>query len=417
MKITNNTITQKSLKKNFSFVFFSNLFFSLSQWGVLISIARFGDVEMVGQYTLGLAIISPMLMLTNLKIETIYITDKDNVYKFADYFTLRIITSIFTLILLVSSLAFMSNNSETLIVITLVGIYKIIEAISEILYASMQKEEHVSAIAISKIIKGSLTLLITTVVLYLTSNLIISLFFIIIIYFTTLLTFDLPKSLKFQEVYFKIITTNLRQIAILSLPLGIVYLLISLNTNLPRYFVEHYFSVETLGYFAAISYVVTNNINIFTNALNKIIIPRFSNLLYENKTEQARKLLKKLDLLGGGLGAIGFLGVYLFGEEILSVIYGKEYSDYSDLFSILMLSSPFIFISTFHSCYIYAAKFFKIQPFLGVIWIISTFLAGLLIIPEWGIIGVGYTVVFGSIVQLISRYILMKYIMKKQQNI
>lgn len=406
-----------SLRKNFTWIFFANLFFSFSQWGILISIARFGNVEMVGQYTLGLAIISPIIMLTSLKTSTIYITDQTNKYSFKDYFSIRIVTSFITAIILFALLFIVDYDTTTMIVILLVVSYKIIESISDILYAPMQKEEHVNYVAISKIVKGALSLLLISTLLYLTGNLIIGLVGVVFVYFVALVFYDFRNALKFEFVKFQFILPHFYNIVKISLPLGIVHMLISLNTNIPRYFVEYYFNAEILGYFAAISYMVVNNINIFTTALSRVVIPRFSKLLHNNKTNEVRKLLRKFEFIGIMLGVISIGFVFLFGESLLTIIYGSEYGNYTNIFKILILSTIFIFVSSFHSYFITSARYFNIQPLLGIIWVMSSTILGFVLIPKFGIEGVAYSVVLVSIIQLLSRYILLQKIFRDLRHI
>jgi O-antigen/teichoic acid export membrane protein len=49
---------------------------------------------------------------------------------------------------------------------------------------------------------------------------------------------------------------RLLRLIVLSLPLGIVALLITLNANMPRYFVERHFGRHDLGIYAAMAYLI-----------------------------------------------------------------------------------------------------------------------------------------------------------------
>ena len=52
-------------------------------------LAKLGTPEMVGQFTLGLAITTPLIMFTNLQLRAVQATDASRQYKFGDYFALR----------------------------------------------------------------------------------------------------------------------------------------------------------------------------------------------------------------------------------------------------------------------------------------------------------------------------------------
>src|SRR5699024_10979793 len=288
----NNKEKYISLKRNFSWTFISNVIYSVSQWGVLIIIARLGNAEMVGQFTLGLAFISPIIAFTTLKTETIYITDQQNEYNFSDYFSVRLLTSCISVCILLVLLLVVDNSTETVIIILLVSLYKITESVSQMVYATMQKQEVVKFIAVSKSIKGLLMLIFITFSLYSLNSIILGLFLINVLYLLMFLLFDLKNALNFSIVKVQYIPQRFLQIIKIALPLGFLYMLTSLNTNIPRYFVESFFDTEILGYFSAISYMVVNNVNVFTNALNNIIIPRFSMLISSNELFKIKKLLR-----------------------------------------------------------------------------------------------------------------------------
>src|SRR5699024_2175189 len=59
----------------------------------------------------------------------------------------------------------------------------------------------------------------------------------------------------------------------LTLPLGIVLMLASLNANLPRFFVEKYLGEAALGYFASIAYLLIVG-NTFIQAVGQAFAPR-----------------------------------------------------------------------------------------------------------------------------------------------
>ena len=51
---------------------------------------KFGDVEMVGKYSLALAITAPLFMLTNFQLRAVQATDAQSEYHFGKYLGLRI---------------------------------------------------------------------------------------------------------------------------------------------------------------------------------------------------------------------------------------------------------------------------------------------------------------------------------------
>ena len=70
-----------------------NMVYAACQFGMLSVLAKLGSPSIVGQYALGLAITAPVFMLTNLQLRGVQATDARHEFAFADYFTLRLIST------------------------------------------------------------------------------------------------------------------------------------------------------------------------------------------------------------------------------------------------------------------------------------------------------------------------------------
>jgi hypothetical protein len=58
---------------------------------MIVALARLGSSFMVGQFSLGLAIATPVMMFTNLHLRAVQATDARRFYYFAEYLHLRIL--------------------------------------------------------------------------------------------------------------------------------------------------------------------------------------------------------------------------------------------------------------------------------------------------------------------------------------
>lgn len=82
-----------TLRRNFSWTFVSNVVYAACQWGMLVVIAKLGSPEMVGQFTLGLAVTAPVMLFTSLHLRAVQATDAKQQYIFGDYLGLRLIST------------------------------------------------------------------------------------------------------------------------------------------------------------------------------------------------------------------------------------------------------------------------------------------------------------------------------------
>ena len=64
-----------SLQQNFAWTTVGNAAYSACQWALVCLLAKLGSPEMVGQYALGLAVTTPVLMLGQLNLRAVLATD------------------------------------------------------------------------------------------------------------------------------------------------------------------------------------------------------------------------------------------------------------------------------------------------------------------------------------------------------
>ena len=419
LKRVNNSL---SLKKNFTWTFTGNSIYAASQWFIIIMIVKIEGPNLLGKYVLGLAYCSPIFMLSNLNLRAILATDTKAQYSFIDYFSLRLIFTL-TSIIFILFLAYFNNYPlSTKLIIFLVGILKAVEAISDIFYGYFQRIERMDIIAFSQVSKSSAYIIIISLILFLTKNFIISLLILIIFSIFISIVIELPFYFKLNKYsrlplrvtfYFK--KENIHKIYklfLLAIPLGIVLMIISLNVNIPRYFINHYLGEYELGIFSGITYFIIGG-NLIVNALGQSASPRLAYFFNNNKREEFFLLLKKLTIMGIIIGILGIFIAVFYGEILLNLIYTAEYSMYKNLFIVIMISSSFMYISTFLGYSLTAARYLKIQPMLFSIVFAICFISCLILIPRFNLNGAAYVILITNISQMVGSFFIIKKIYKK----
>jgi len=81
------------LRYNIGWTLSGNSIFALTQWAVVVLIARVGSPEMVGSYALALAITAPIFLFANLNLRAYQATDVEDAFQFGQYLTVRLLTS------------------------------------------------------------------------------------------------------------------------------------------------------------------------------------------------------------------------------------------------------------------------------------------------------------------------------------
>jgi O-antigen/teichoic acid export membrane protein/glycosyltransferase involved in cell wall biosynthesis len=395
---------KNSIFKKFSWLFLGNLLNSLSKALMIIIITRLGTPSLVGQYSLSLAITTPIFSSLSLGLRTVYITDRKDNHGFNNYFNIRLASCFLGLFISVIISLFFGSNAGLIIISA--AICKFFEYISDMLYGLFQKLEKMSLIGISKTIKSLLSLFSMGIVFYLTRNLFLSTTSAALVWGISLFLYDIPFSLKYIKFNFSINKKISLYIIKVSLPLGIVLILDTLNSYLPTYFIGGILGSDLLGYYSSIAYLVLSG-DIIINSIGETALPKLS-LYYKESKDKYYKSVFSLVTLSAGLGLIALMFVTIFGRFILTFIYNSDYGKYYNIFIILMASYCILYISSFLNKGIDAAQKFKVQQVLYFVTVIVNLAFYFILIKEYGLIGACYAALISSQLRLLGNLLIFK---------
>jgi len=384
-----------SLRANFSWTLVGQIVYNTCQWALIVVLAKLGSPELVGQYTIALAITAPVFMLTNLGLRTVQTTDVQDRNAFADYFGLRILCSLLGLVF-VAGVLWIGSYEGVLGVVALVSLSKLTESLSEVGYGQMQKHERLDLVSRSLMIRGLVSLAAMAVTLYFFRSLVAALGTQLVVWGIVLALHDLPGVRRWQTVRPRFDSRTLRSLFWLALPLGIVAGLNSLGTQVPRYAIEHFGGQRELGFFAAIASLGLV-VNLITVALSQSAMPRLSLLYARGAYGRFARLLFRLMALGAGMGLLGVIGAAVLGKPFLQIVYTSEYTPYANVLVVTMASTGVLAAFTFVGTAVAAARQFAVQSVIHVAKVATIGAACLLLIPRLGILGAAWSVLIGAV--------------------
>jgi O-antigen/teichoic acid export membrane protein len=411
-----------TLRQNFSWTFVGNLIYAGSQWGMLVVLAKLGNPEMVGQFTLGLAVTAPVILLTNLQLRQIQTTDVNQKYQFGDYLGLRLICVCVSMLAIGLITLTAGYRCETSLTILIIGFAKVLESISDIFQGLLQYHERMDRIAISLAIKGPLSLLMLAIGTWATGSVWGGSIGLATVWAGVLVFYDLPSSMAMftavdptpaqssipitgqnQRFWPRFNGGDLRSLVGLSLPLGIVMMLISLNVNIPRYFIEHHLGDRQLGIFSALSYLMVAG-NIVAGALGQSASPRLAKYYAAGQRQDFQNLLAKTLSIGALLGGLSISIAAVAGKQVLTILYRPEYAEQGYLFLLLMVAAGIGYIASFLGYAMTAAQYFRVQMPLFALSTGISALACFWLIPSQGLIGAAIASIVSAIVQAIFSF-------------
>ena len=388
-----------SLLNKAKFLLSGNILFAFSQWLILIFISHFSDNEAVGAYTYALALVTPVFMLTNLQLRPIVVAEfnLNSNFNYKSYFALRFY-SIFLAILASFLLSFLSTSNVWKVVL-LLGCIKALESISDIIYAYYNAQGETKLISLSLAIKSLSLILIFGSLLYFYNLLNIGLIGIILIYVLTLLLVDF-RNIGLNKKYFYLNIVDFKNIIILALPLGISVMLVALQSNIPRFFLEKFFNLDTVGVFSVFYYFIIVG-GIVINSICQFISPKFSILFKENKMHELNKLTIQAWGMAAFLGVSGLIVSITLGDFFVNILYGSHYLFWIDILNIIMFAGLFTYLSVVNGYLMTSLGLIKIQLPLFLFLTIFTLVLCWTLIPAYGLLGAAWATVASSAAQFI----------------
>ena len=383
-----------------------NFVFAFSQWVILIFFARMTNQENLGQYALALAIVTPIFAVGNLQLRPLYILDvnSEQKYTYTHFYYLRLICSFIALACcLVLGLFF----NVSILVLLLVGLLKFFESYSDIIYAYYNAHDQTQLISKSLFLKGTLSVLAVAVGLYL-FDFYTALILFLMVYLVVWLCIDNLYIQKTQEIKKMSLDLGMMKSAI---PMGISLGIVTLQSNIPRLFLDQYASIEAVGIFTVLSYFIIVG-SIFINSICQYLSPRLTHAWNHNRA-YFKKLLSMALLVAGGLGLIAIFLSYFMGEFVLNLVYGAEYVAYTDAFVLTMVAGFILYLATVLGYTLTAIGFIKQQVYLFSIVLIFSVLVSYLCIPEYGIIGGIYTLMVSYLVQCVLSLLVVFFRLKE----
>jgi O-antigen/teichoic acid export membrane protein len=406
-----------SLRTNFAWTLTGNAVYAACQWGMIIALAKLGNSLMVGQFSLGLAVATPVLMFSNFDLRVVQATDVLRNYRFAEYLRLRMIMTIAALIVITGIVWAGKYETSTTAVILAVALAKGVETLSDIHYGLFQLNNRLDHIGRSMMLRGLLSVAALIAALHLTHEVVWACIWLALAWLGALLFFDVRRGRHLRactEPFDAPIASPgfERQWALLSLalPLGIVTTMATINLHMPRYFIHARLGDHQLGIFSAIAYA-TVAMTLVGDSLANSAIPRMSRLYASGRKVEFRKLLLRLLGIGAVIGLGGLTVSWIISPWLLTIIYSPEYAVHAHVFVLLMSAAAIHFVASMLTSGITSARCFRIQVPMFAVVAATTAMGCARWVPTIGLAGGALAVIGGASTRLVLAAAVMSYLL------
>jgi O-antigen/teichoic acid export membrane protein len=310
--------------------------YSLCQWAMLLTLARLGTPHTVGQFGLALSITSPIIMLLGLQLRPLLASETRNQYEFGDFLALRAIGMLASMALIVAITLSITPDATLRVVVISIGAAKALEALSDIYLGVHQRQERMDRFSRALALRGVASLAAFAGAFAVSQLLAAAVAALLFVWAFCLVFHDAPSAKPFGGASGPLSDTLNRlaerrgviaSLAWRAAPLGVVGFLMSLQANIPRYFLFTYFDESVLGHYTAISYLQVAGQVVIASACQSAI-PKLAKWSHDGDTARSRDLIRRMMVPALLMGTAGTLLAAIGGEPLLSFLFGPEYSAY-----------------------------------------------------------------------------------------
>ena len=372
--------------------------------------AKTWGTVLVGQFALGLALSSPVFLFSNLSLRTVLATDVKNEHGLATFFRLRFLLSLLALLFVSTLSIFAGAGSGGILIIILVALLKFVESFSDLSFGALQQTGDLRVVGVSMGAKSIFSFILVFVMFRNGAPVWLVLAAILLAWLAVFLFFDFPRAKKswwmevekpdggVRKCFHFLDWRRSRKLLRLTLPLGFVSALVSLDANIPRYIVKGFQGTGELGIYAGIGFIIIAGNNLVIS-LCQAVIARLAR--YHESGQRGKYLKIVFQMVAGaflfcGLGAVG---ASRFGSPLLQLVYSPEYAGRESLFAILVFGAGFGYSALILQYATTAARRYSIQILVYSISGSVTLVSCLLLTRSLGTDGAAFGRAAGWMVQ------------------
>lgn len=393
--------TAKTIVKNTSVLFVSQILAYLIGLVYLINVARYLGAENYGILTLALALTGIFAVFVDLGLASLTVREVSKKKNLANEYLgnsliIKSFFSIVTLILIIIITNLLNYPEETAEVIYWISLFMIFNSFSQSVYAIFQTHQKMEYQSVGVILNSILMLLGVTALIFFQSSLItfsilyalISIIIFSINIIICILKFTKPKIIINIPVWKNILRN--------SLPLGLISIFVILFIKVDTVMLSKMSGEMAVGWYNA-SVTLVQSLSFFTGALITSVFPLFSEFHGKNQKDQFELLFKKtfhyIALITIPIG----VGTMILADKFIIILYGGDYSNSIIVLQIIVWWYVIGSFSWVMGTVLNATHKQRLFLIFSGLALIFNIILNLIFIPKFSFIGASISTIFTEI--------------------
>ena len=376
-----------SRRASFGWTLAGRVVYGAAQWGTLGVLAKLGSIEDVGRFSLGLAVTAPVMVFCNMHLRNLYATDAEHRFSLETFLRVRRVTTLIgVLVCWVMASSLYAGCAAW--VIAGVAAAKAVEMPEDLRHGVFQRYGRMDGFSLSLMLRAGLGLGALASVLVLTGDVRWAVAAMGAAWALVWLLHDRPRARRLAAAHepSEPGRGSPRALVLMALPMGLMWLIDSLNQNLPRYAVEAFLGEEALGFYVPMTYVVTVG-SAFVFALGAPLAPRLARYVAQRDAAAFAKVGGGLLALAAALGLMGIAVAATIGDVFLATAYADSFGRYQPEFVWIMTGGALHFVLALSMYALTAARYLRTQAALYLSAAVTTGFAAWSWVPTKGLMG------------------------------
>lgn len=405
--------SRRYLTRNVGASLIGKVSYALSQWAVLISLAKLGGADEVGIFALGLAITGPVFAFAGLDLEALQASDAGDKHRFSDYFLARVLSlPIAVLVSLGIGFLFEATSASVVAVVGAVACSKVVESFALAPHGLYNRMELMHLTARSLAVRGWLGAAGFVGMYALTESLIVAVIGMSAIWLVVLAVMDRAcvgrllggggerivsvKSMLGQVWGEEARRGKIWGLVVLSFPAAVSRGVAALTMHVPRYAVEIYVGTAALGVFASLAFGI-RVMEMIAGAKAAAATPRLARHWAEGRRRMFWRLLSTMSLGALSVALVAVIAAATVGERIVSFVYGREFAQ-GDLLITLVVAGGLLMLGKLWGAALLSMRLLQVRMALFIVSLLAGSVAAIVLVPARGTIGAAESLIvaFGS---------------------
>ena len=406
---------QVSLKENTLWYTMGTMCSSATSFLLMIYVTRILGVDEAGVFSISYSVGQLMLSIGWFGTRQFQVSDINEEFKFSDYLSLKIITSIVMMIGCLIYSVFLHFNTYKLLITFLYCLFMICDVFADLFSARFQQVDKLFLSGISYIIRILGYNLVILVSLLCFKNLIVAIVLAMIYSALELTFFDLQLIKRISQIKMEFHLDKIIQLIKNCFPLFISSFLTTFIVNVPKNAIELNFNSSVQTYYNII-FMPSYIINLFCMFIFVPLYTSIANTWLNSTKNRFVKTIVKLFVFDIVLSVLVFIGCYLLGIPLLELVYGVDLHTVKSSFLILIVAGCF---TSMNSILSYIFTVIRRQKFMIYIYIIAIILPQLLVnwlTSNYGIFGASLDYLIGIASITVMFIIGLVFILKKEMG-